>query len=712
MVACPSVTRIETSPASGGPSVSASAPPEGVSRRRRAPSGRRSGGDIRADIQGLRAFAVAVVVLDHLFRWPSGGFVGVDVFFVISGYLITAHILRELDRTGRLSLSGFYRRRVRRILPASLLVIAITVVASAILLPRWRAVSIAIDGLWAALFGANLRSMAVGTDYFQLGQLPSPLQHYWSLSVEEQFYFVWPLLTMSVFAFVLARVGRKATQPAIVLVFAAIVAASFAWAWFETQTAPTAAYFSTLSRAWELGAGALLAAVSMRSWHLSPLARRVLGWLGLAGLVASVFVIDPSSPFPAPAAALPVLATVAVIAAGIGQTDDRYDRAMLPLTNRASGYLGAISYSVYLWHFPVIVLLTALVDPASRWYYVLALLLTAALSIASYHLVEQPVRRSRWLLPKADGETRAPRWRSVAVSSGIIAAVLVGGIAVGARMLAPPPDPEPLAGAECFGAGAAPVADDGCAPPDSLAADEVVPSLDVLPEDTAGGYSCWRGEGQDPRTCTFGSTDPTHRVALVGDSHAAALLPAFLARGEQLGWSVDTFVGFGCQWRELPADSDCSDAMAEYQRQLVEGEYDVVVTTSARWATAEAPESSFTRLWDEVRQRGTEVVVVASVPDMPEETLECLNRIGQDLTECETPVSQALAVPDRMTSAAVAADYPVVDMTEYYCMGDRCPAVIGGAIVYRDAAGHITGTYMKSLAPYLTDRIREAAALR
>lgn len=651
-----------------------------------------------------------MVVLDHLFRWPSGGFVGVDVFFVISGYLITAHILRELDRTGRLSLSGFYRRRIRRILPAALLVIATTVVVAAFLLPRWRAVSIAIDGLWAALFGANIRAMVVGTDYFQLGQLPSPLQHYWSLSVEEQFYFVWPLLTMAVFALVLARWGRRAAQPAIVVVFAALVAGSFAWAWFETTTAPTAAYFSTLSRAWELGAGALLAAVSMRSWRLGDRARRVLGWLGLAGLVASVFLIDPSSPFPAPAAALPVLSTVAVIAAGIGRPDARYDRAMLPLTNRAAGYLGAISYSVYLWHFPVIVLLPAVVDPASRRYFVLALALTAALSVASYHLVEQPVRRSRWLLPKTDGAMSAPRWRSVAVASGIIAAVLVGGVAAGARVLTPPADAEPRVAAECFGADAAPAAGGDCSIPDSLASDDVAPTLDALPDDTAGGYSCWRGEGQDARTCTFGAPEPERRVALIGDSHAAALLPAFLARSEQLGWSVDTFLGFGCQWRQQPADSDCADAMSQYQRQLVEGDYDIVVTTSARWATAEASESSFTALWDEVRESGSAVVVVASVPDMPEETLACLNRIGQDLTECGTAVSQALGVPDRMTRAAVDAAYPVVDMTEFYCWDGRCPAVIGGAIVYRDAAGHITGTYMSTLAPYLTDRIARAAS--
>ncbi|WP_430645983.1 acyltransferase family protein [Agromyces sp. GXS1127] len=684
--------------------------PSPISRRTPQRPARRSG-DLRADIQGLRAFAVGVVVLDHLFHWPSGGFVGVDVFFVISGYLITAHILRELDRTGRVSLSGFYRRRARRILPAAVLVITATVIAAALLLPRWRALSIAVDGVWATFFGANLRSMLVGTDYFQLGQLPSPLLHYWSLSVEEQFYFVWPLLAMAVFAVALARWGRRATRPAVIVVFAAVVAASFAWAWFETADAPTVAYFSTFSRAWELGAGALLAAVSTTAWRLPPLLRRALGWLGLAGLVVSIFIIDPSSPFPAPTALLPVLSAVAVIAAGIGETDPGYERAMLPLTNRAAGYLGAISYSVYLWHFPVIVLLPALVAQGSGRYFALALVLTAALSIASYRLVEQPVRRSRWLLPKEPDPRRAPRWRTVAVASGIIALVLAGGVAAGARVLAPTAEPTTPATADCFGAEAAAGADGECSTADDVSAAEVSPSLDVLPQDTAGGYSCWRGQGQEARTCTFGAAEPAYRVALVGDSHAAALLPAFLAQADRLAWSVDTFVGFGCQWREQPADSDCADAMAEYQHRLVDGDYDVVVTTAARWATSEASESSFTGLWDQVRAAGSDVVVVAAAPDMPESTLECLNRVGQDLADCATPSSEAFAVPDRMTEAAIAADYPVVDMTDFYCAGERCPAVIGNVIVYRDAAGHITGTFMKSMAPYLTARIGAAAGL-
>ncbi|UOQ89818.1 acyltransferase [Agromyces endophyticus] len=661
----------------------------------------------RADIQGLRAFAVVVVILDHLFHWPSGGFVGVDVFFVISGYLITSHILRELDRTGRLSLSGFYRRRIRRIAPAATVTIVVTVAISALVLPYGRAMSIAVDGVWAFFFGANWRSMAVGTDYFQLGQLPSPLQHYWSLSVEEQFYFVWPLLTMVVFVYAIRRWhAARIARVAVTAVFAILVVASFGWAMVETATNPTAAYFSTFTRAWELGVGALLAAVSLGRWSIPFAFRVVLAWLGVAGLIASVFLIDATSPFPAPTAALPVLSTAAVIAAGIGIGGRTYDRALWPITNRVSTYVGAVSYSLYLWHFPVIVLLAAFVPLESRRYYVLALAITAVVSVLSYHFVEEPVRRSTWLLPKAPG-AKPDRRGPIVAAVAVMALVAVAGLGA-ARLATPPPaasTPPPSAGA-CFGAEAAPGADVTCSVDEGVTADDVAPTLDQLPDDTAGGYSCWRQKGGPLKTCTFGSEEPdAMKVALVGDSHAAAMLPAFLDRAEALDWSLDTYTGFGCQWRDQSDGSDCDAVADEIQQRLVDGDYDLVITTAARWAIADASPESFSTRWAEVASTGAEVVVVSAVPTVPETAFACLSRVGADLSECTTSRSEATQPTDVQLEAAAQAGVDVVDMTDFYCTETECPMVIGDVIVYRDAAGHISGTYMKTMAPYLIERI-------
>ncbi|KQQ95829.1 hypothetical protein ASF62_04930 [Leifsonia sp. Leaf325] len=667
---------------------------------------------LRTDIQGLRAFAVVVVILDHLFHWPSGGFVGVDVFFVISGYLITSHILRELDRTGRLSLSDFYRRRVRRIAPAATLVIVVTVAVSALLLPRSRALSIAVDGVWAFFFGANWRAMLVGTDYFQLGQLPSPLQHYWSLSVEEQFYFVWPLLTMLVFTVVLRRAGStRSARGATIAVFSGVAAISFIWALIETTTTPTAAYFSTVSRAWELGVGAILAAVSMRAWRIPFATRMTLAWLGTAGLVVSVFWIDAASPFPAPSAALPVLATAAVIAAGIGERTRGYDRALWPLTNRVSVYLGSISYSLYLWHFPVIILLASLVPIDSRRYYVLAIAIMAATSVLSYHLVEQPVRRSSWLTPRTSDRASTVRSRSprVVVIAACTALLVVLGL--GAARLATPEPTQPIVSASspCFGADAAPGAGGSCPPSDPLRIDQVTPTLDGLSDDTRGGYACWRPKGGELRTCTYGSTSPdAMHVALVGDSHAAAMLPAFLDRADALGWSLDTYLGFGCQWRDQPAGSGCDRVADQVQQRLVDGGYDVVITTAARWAIADASPRSFSDRWNAVSASGAQVVVVNAVPTVPESTFACLSRLGVDLNDCSTSLADAGDPVDALVAAAERSNAAVVDMTDFYCTDTGCPAVIGDVILYRDTAGHISGTYMRSMAPYLIERIEKA----
>jgi peptidoglycan/LPS O-acetylase OafA/YrhL len=208
----------------------------------RAPGSRLStSGRKRLDIEGLRAVAVVAVILDHLVAWPSGGFVGVDVFFVISGFLITGLLLREHERTGTISFRGFYRRRVKRILPASILVLLVTVVVSRLLFNSSRFVQTALDAASAFLFVGNWRFAATGTDYFQSTAAPSPVQHFWSLAVEEQFYLVWPWLMLLVFALVgrRARGDRRRAHLVAGGVMALITVASFAWAVHESTSTPT-----------------------------------------------------------------------------------------------------------------------------------------------------------------------------------------------------------------------------------------------------------------------------------------------------------------------------------------------------------------------------------------------------------------------------------------------------------------------------------------
>ncbi|MCU1437651.1 MAG: acyltransferase, partial [Naasia sp.] len=394
-----------------------------------APTRPRPHAHVRHDIQGLRALAVVAVILNHLIGFPVGGFVGVDVFFVISGFVITAMLLREHEKTGRVSFADFYRRRVRRIIPAAALVLVVTTAAAGLLYLPSRAAGIAVDSLWALFFSANWRFAATGTDYWSDDGFLSPVQHYWSLGVEEQYYAAWPVLLVAVFAFAAARrwtARRK--QVALAAALAVLVVASFGWAMWETGARPTWAYFSTFSRAWELGIGALIAIAAPLLGRIPGALRPILGWAGLGGIAASLVVVSEGVAFPAPWAALPVLATALVVAAGTGGRQ----RYLWPLTNPVARYLGDISYSLYLWHFPVIILLAAVL-PRDGVYYALVPIVVLILAAGSYAFVEDPLRRSRWLDPRP-GTGTGPRIARVAAAGALVLAV-VAALAVPAVLL-------------------------------------------------------------------------------------------------------------------------------------------------------------------------------------------------------------------------------------------------------------------------------------
>ncbi|QEW04724.1 acyltransferase [Microbacterium lushaniae] len=339
-----------------------------------------------------------MVIATHVVGWPGGGFAGVDVFFVVSGFLITGLLLREVAETGRVSLREFFGRRIRRLMPAAVLVLLAVCVAAFFLFNRARADATWADAVAAALFVSNWRFAAEGTDYFSEAAV-SPLQHFWSLSVEEQFSLVWPVLV--VVAVLLApRDGRRgrAGRAAVGAVALLVGAASWGWAVAQTAAEPTVAYFSTTTRAWELAVGALLAVAAPALARIPAAVGGLLQWAGLAGVVWSCLVIDPSSAFPAPWAVLPVAATALVVAGGVG--GDPRHRHLFPLTNPVSVWLGDVSYALYLWHFPVLVFAGVLL-PAGDGTTAIVLVATAVLAVSTYYGVEQPLHRSPLLLRRA-----------------------------------------------------------------------------------------------------------------------------------------------------------------------------------------------------------------------------------------------------------------------------------------------------------------------
>lgn len=689
----------------------------------------------RTDIQGLRAFAVITVILDHLIGWPHGGFIGVDVFFVISGFLITGILLREHEKTGHISFTGFYRRRIKRIIPASMLVLVVTVIASYIAFGGTRARSVLDDATWAALFAGNWRFASQSTDYFQADGPTSPLQHYWSLGVEEQFYFVWPWLMLLIFALLLRRRASLRSARLIVgLVLLAVTAASFAWAMYETSSNPNQAYFSTFSRTWELGIGALLAVAAPAFRVLPGWLRPVLAWLGLAGMTASLWLVSPESTFPAPWAALPVIATAVVILAGTSAPGQQ--RFMWPLTNRGSGYVGDISYSLYLWHFPIIIIGVAVWgdDPVALVLMGLAIVLV---SVYSFHLVEDPLRRNDWVRSR-----RAPRrevsknWQVTAVSG---LAVVVAAMSIAALQ-------SPEAPNEGFSiserAQVQEEAEEQFTPAvaelqveirSALAAtawpEDLSPNMDEAieePEAPADVMPCGQLGTMNVEGCTWGPASPTNRAVIVGDSVSMTYV-SVLREALPDGWALTSLGTFGCAFTaELIENPDTNitancesrktqavDAIRSLSPDLVfiTNTYEPRVPagqseplTPAEWVT------STRSIVDQFIDQTGRVVFLAPPPS-DVNLADCYSKLASP-SRCVSEVTDQWE-GQAEAEAALAADIggSFVDSRDWFCADGRCPAFAAGVPMKSDQV-HITPAYQRVIVSAVAETLLAKPSLR
>lgn len=691
----------------------------------------------RKDIQGLRAFAVLAVILDHLLGWPSGGFIGVDVFFVISGFLITGLLLREHERTGRISFSGFYRRRIKRILPASILVLLATVGASFAIFGQARFMSTLWDGVAAFFFSANWRFAAAGTDYFQASGPTSPLQHFWSLAVEEQFYFVWPWLMLAIFAVFARRQGTgSAARMAVGITMGAISVLSFAWAMWETANIPTQAYFSTFSRAWELGIGAALAVAAPMLLRIPAAIRPALAWVGLAGMVASLFVISEGAGFPAPAAALPVFSTAMVIAAGSGIREQKY---LFPLTNRASQYVGDISYSLYLWHFPVIILLGAVWDLTSPLYLTLILAIVVVLSVYSYHLVEDPIRKSAWLdqkkshKPRRDGYV-SDKYKYTALSFLAVVTIVVCAAAVmkphaaqpvaatpvkvvttETKAAAPPVGPETgklqaqikqALAATAWPENLSPTMDEAIA--SHQAADDVTP--------------CGKTEPVDDAACTWGDPNATKTAMIVGDSISMTYVAALrTALGDSSGWNVKSYGTFGCPFTDVTtenSDAAAVEACPARKAAAVDAintlKPDVVFIANgygprtpvgaSEPMTLDQWSARTEKLVSKFKAAAGKVVFLAAPPSEKNIT-KCYTKLSSPI-DCVSSVTPAWAdKADTEAALAKKIGATFIDSKQWFCVDGQCPSFVGTTPTKLDEV-HMTQQYAAKIAPAIMESLK------
>jgi len=509
----------------------------------------RSTAVVRPEIQALRALAVGIVVVYHL--WPSrlpGGFVGVDVFFAISGFLITAHLLREAVSTGRVSLPQFWARRARRLLPASLLVLVASAVATLVWVPAAQWVQFFREIAASALYVQNWELATNAVDYLAADNDPSPVQHYWSLSAEEQFYIVWPILILIALWFASKR-SATAKRIAIGVVLGVVVVASLALSIWMTETNPAQAYFVTPTRAWEFGLGGLLAIVAGGISRAPHALRAIVSWLGLAAIVLAAVVYSGETPFPGYQALLPVLGTLAVIWAG--SPDRRWSPAYLASV-RPIQWLGDVSYSVYLWHWPLIVIVPFMLDrDLSGPLRVAILAVTLVLAWASKRYVEDPFRTGRFL------SARKPRWTFVATAAAMVVVVGFGGAVVVTQQqqaAAIEAETEQVLeeAPECFGAPAG-IQDNADACADFTLGGRVIPSKAVFSSERPEIYSeeCRTLETEsEVKDCVFGAEDSETTVALVGDSHAAQWFPALEKLADDQGFTLHVFFKSGCPYMD------------------------------------------------------------------------------------------------------------------------------------------------------------------
>jgi peptidoglycan/LPS O-acetylase OafA/YrhL len=683
-----------------------------------APSGpHATGGEFRPDLEGLRGIAILLVLLFHTgVPGFGGGFVGVDVFFVLSGFLITGLLLREHERFGRISLGAFYARRARRILPAAAVVLVATMILSWFLLAPLDLPRVAGDAVASALSVGNIRFAAGATDYFGTDLTPSPVIHYWSLGVEEQFYLLWPALL------ILATRSRR-PRVAAGLLIAGVAIVSYIAAFVLTDASPSWAFYSLPTRAWQLALGGLVAVGAAK---LSGLPDRVavpLGWLGLGAILATLVVIVPGTPYPGMAALLPTLGSVAVILAGVRRLSVASLLAVQPLR-----FLGRISYSLYLVHWPILVLPAASLAVGEVLPIQVRVAL-AALSVvvgwASFRFVEQPIHRGPRFAWRPS-RTLAAAGVAIALTvafCGSVGLAASAGLDQGGDTLADagttaPATPSALAttgpGGAVSSTSPTPVATATPRGPQPLPAG-VRPSLRAASADaeTLENDGCLLGQPQTyPPNCVYANKHGTFTVALVGDSHAAHWFPAILAIANARGWRLVPFIKLSCRFMDMSVYShwyqrtytECDTWKKLVVVRLQALKPDLVIEASLRdLVTTNANDS------DPVHQGQAMARLLAKVPgakaiivDTPISRYNvptCLSSHRSDVRPCETDRAFALGSnPGVMEKAAAdALGATLIDMTPIICpSGPTCPVVVDGMIVYRDNQ-HMTATFAASM---------------
>lgn len=670
------------------------------------------GSVFRPDIQGMRAIAVMVVLVFHVFPAAlPGGYVGVDVFFVISGFLITRVLLKQAETNGRIRFLDFYARRARRLLPAAF-VVFVAIAAFIFLLPGPRWIGTANEIAASALYVENWYLAVQAIDYLNSANPPSPLQHFWSLSIEEQFYFIWPALI----ALCALGAGMFKTSVRILcgVLFTLVIGISL---WFSitlSESTPAQAYFFSHTRFWELAVGGL-AAVVMQDGRVVPRLLRVpLGLGGLVAIAASAYVYSAATPFPGYAALAPVLGAVALLAAGMRAPDERGDGPVSwLLENRVAQWIGDISYSLYLVHWPFVVFYNANIDHDLGVVEGIGVIaITMALAHVSKSAIEDTFRNPAKPLFKRPPAVLASAFASVAVSL----------VAVGVIYYMVNREASSLDIAEASDYPGALTLTQKAIAKDGVA---FYPPLTVALSDMPSIYARGCHVAQpvvEPNPCVFGPDNASFSVVLVGDSHAANWEPALERLAEKNGWRLITHTKSSCSFVTDPVTiggqdypyPECATWSANVMKQLQGSPPDVVVFSQMAQgalsadgvmsASNEARMQAVLQSWARLEAAGIKLLAVQDTPELPMDPPECMAR----QVSCDVPLAEAKAKFDAIAEAARrrGGSVPLLDLTPLVCPEATCRMVIGNVLVWRDPH-HVTNTYAETVASVFEEALEK-----
>lgn len=609
-------------------------------------------------IQALRAIAASLVVLFHA-KLAPGGFIGVDIFYVISGYLITGIIVKEITLSGAFNYRDFFLRRAKRLLPASISVLILTAIAAWLFLPPTVRSSLGQDIFAASIYISNYLFAWWQNDYQNLNATPSPVIHYWSLAVEEQFYLIWPLIIFTLWKF-----GRQR------LVFRGVLGitiASFLFSLYLTNAAPIWAFYSLPTRAWELGIGALLLFIPKDALEKKSVKRTLIVWLSVFALSYGVIRFSDNTPFPGAAALYPTLATAALIALISAWPPILNDFSRL----RFVQWLGEISYPFYLWHWPLLVIpSTRFGRPLTLTERFLLIALTALAADLTHRFIEKPFSRKRLTNRQTTKFAVAATLSGIMVASAILLTIkdeisLPNGRSVSIAAVMQKPK----------------IYDDGC----------------------HANY----GE-KTSAECLYGDVNSKRKLVLYGDSHAAQWFPALEKIAIDEGFALISLTKSACPAVEVTRiesgafkNSDCNAWRKNAIMRIKALQPEAVIASS--FQHFEYPKNFSSRdLWWFQGQRtlyrnlfatSPKLIYISDTPKPERDIPSCLATAKSD--ECDG---------NERSDSRVTRRFIAFDPTSLLC-SDSCPAIVDGVVAYRDAS-HISVDMSAALSGELRDFLR------